>query len=191
MARKTLVKSSQTSLRRSSGILLHPTALPASFGIGDLGPAAHRWVDWLAAAKQTWWQFLPLGPTGFGNSPYQSFSAFAGNPNLISPEALVADGLLRPDELARPTFAADHVDFGRAVPFKAALLAKAYERFQAGHAAKLQEPFQAFTEENLHWLDDFALFMSLRQVQHGVGWQEWAPSGAIADRRPWPTRDID
>src|SRR5262245_16184676 len=82
-----------TTPRRRSGILLHVTSLPGPFGIGDLGPAAHAWVDTLAAAKQSWWQVLPLGPTGYGDSPYQCFSAFAGNPNLISPELLAADEL--------------------------------------------------------------------------------------------------
>src|SRR5947209_4137102 len=83
------------SLGRSAGILLHPTSLPGPHGIGDLGPAAFAWIETLAAARQRWWQVLPLGPTGFGDSPYQCFSAFAGNPYLVSPDALVLDGLLR------------------------------------------------------------------------------------------------
>src|ERR1700722_4668954 len=89
---------------RAAGILLHPTSLPGPYGIGDLGPAAYTWVDGLVRARQTWWQILPLGPTGYGDSPYQCFSAFAGNPNLISPDLLVRDGLANPADLA----GADH-----------------------------------------------------------------------------------
>src|SRR5207244_287249 len=96
---------------RSAGILLHPTSLPGRYGIGDLGPVAHAWVEALARAKQTWWQVLPLGPTGYGDSPYQCFSAFAGNPNLISPDRLVQDGLIAPSDLGGAQFPAGKVDF--------------------------------------------------------------------------------
>src|SRR5262245_16818036 len=98
------------SAARSSGILLHPTSLPGPFGIGDVGPAARTWIEALAQAAQKWWQILPLGPTGYGDSPYQSFSAFAGNPFLVSPELLVEDGLLDESDLAEANFPADHVD---------------------------------------------------------------------------------
>src|SRR5215475_6508190 len=97
--------------RRSSGILLHPTSLPGPYGIGDLGPTAHAWVEALARAKQTWWQVLPLGPTGAGDSPYQSYSAFAGNPNLISLDLLVKDGLIGPSDVGSATFPAGVVDY--------------------------------------------------------------------------------
>src|SRR6201988_73195 len=92
---------------RSAGVLLHPTSLPGPFGIGDLGPVAYRWVETLAAMKQSWWQVLPLGPTGAGDSPYQSFSAFAGNVNLLSPETLHQDGLVSPDLWGGEQFSAD------------------------------------------------------------------------------------
>src|SRR3954466_7262584 len=117
--------------RRSSGILLHPTSLPGSFGVGDLGREAHRFVDWLASAGQTFWQIMPLGPTGYGDSPYSSFSAFAGNANLISPERLVQDGLLAADDLRDvPEFAGHRVDYGKVIAYKLTLLQKAYDNFK-------------------------------------------------------------
>src|SRR5579884_3294320 len=119
------------SLPRASGILLHPTSLPGPFGIGDLGPEAYRFVDTLAAAGQSYWQILPLGPTGYGDSPYQTFSAFAGNPMLISPRLLVDDGLLPADALdAAPAFPAGRVDYGAAIPYKRSLLARAFAQYR-------------------------------------------------------------
>src|SRR5205814_5639296 len=105
------------AFHRSAGVLLHPTSLPGPFGIGDLGPVAYRWVETLAAMKQSWWQVLPLGPTGAGDSPYQSFSAFAGNVNLLSPDVLQQEGLVSADLWAGEQFANDHVDYGRITPF--------------------------------------------------------------------------
>src|SRR5438270_11213865 len=102
--------------RRSAGILLHPTSLPGRYGVGDLGPAAYAWVETLARAKQTWWQILPLNPTGYGDSPYQSFSAFAGKPVLVSPDVLVREGLVQPSDLADVHLAADHVDYDQVTP---------------------------------------------------------------------------
>src|SRR5262245_54249383 len=107
-------------MERSSGILLHVTSLPGPHGVGDLGPAAYHWIDQLARAKQQWWQILPLGPTGYADSPYQCFSAFAGNPNLISLEQLVKDGLLSESELPRVEFRKDVADYDRARPLKLA-----------------------------------------------------------------------
>src|SRR5689334_10310682 len=98
------------STARSAGIILHPTSLPGPFGVGDLGPAAYAWIDALAGAGQKWWQVLPLGPTGYGDSPYQCFSAFAGNPLLVSPQVLVQEGLLNQGDLQGPVFVADHVE---------------------------------------------------------------------------------
>src|SRR5262249_4027417 len=111
---------------RSAGILLHPTSLPGPFGIGDLGPAAYRWVEALARAKQKWWQILPLGPTGYGDSPYQAFSAFAGNPYLLSPDFLVRDGLLAESDLAGFNFPSGRIDYGRAIEFKIRLGKRAW-----------------------------------------------------------------
>src|ERR671927_428290 len=116
---------------RASGVLLHPTSLPGSFGIGDLGPEAYKFVDFLSEAGQSLWQVLPLGPTGYGDSPYQCFSAFAGNTLLVSPDRLAADGLLSKSDIANPPqFSDERVKFGRAIEYKNGLLRKAFESFR-------------------------------------------------------------
>ena len=146
---------------RSSGILLHPTSLPGPYGIGDFGPEARRFADFLQAAGQRIWQVLPLNPTGYGDSPYQSFSAFAGNPLLISLEELREQRLLTADELRNPpAFPPREVDFARAVPFRMALLRKAAERFFAGAPPAARQGFVEFCAGDA-WLEDFALFMAL------------------------------
>src|SRR5262249_47670794 len=147
---------------RYSGILLHPTSLPGPYGIGDLGPAAVHWIDWLTRAKQTHWQVLPLGPTGYGDSPYQCFSAFAGNPYLISPELLERDGLLLPDDLEDVQFPVHHVDYGPVIDFKVQILGKAWQRFKEGAAPTLRKSLETFIKEEAAWLDDYALFMALK-----------------------------
>jgi 4-alpha-glucanotransferase len=177
----------QAKSRRSAGILLHPTSLPGPYGIGDLGPAARAWVDVLVSARQTWWQILPLGPTGFGDSPYQSFSAFAGNRYLISPDALAQDGLVHPDDLAGVQSPADHVDYGAVIPFKIALLARAWENFQSGSAAALRGPFETFCAQEAHWLNDYALFMALKDAHGGAGWQDWPAE--LVRREPAALKD--
>jgi 4-alpha-glucanotransferase len=158
---------------RSAGILLHPTSLPSVCGIGDLGPAAYAWVDALARARQSWWQILPLGPTGYGDSPYAAFSAFAGNPNLISPELLACDGLLNAADFASAHGPADQVEYGPIIAFKAALTAQAWENFRAGRGKTLRSDFEAFRTQEADWLDDFALFMALKEAHGGVSWHEW------------------
>jgi 4-alpha-glucanotransferase len=158
---------------RSAGILLHPTCLPGPYGIGDLGPAAHAWVDALVRARQSWWQVLPLGPTGYGDSPYQCFSAFAGNPYLLSPEVFQADGLLNTEEVTAPLFPAGQVDYGPVIRFKVRLLARAWENFQAGAAPALRAPYEQFCREQARWLDDFALFMAIKDAEGGRSWLEW------------------
>jgi 4-alpha-glucanotransferase len=164
--------------KRSAGILLHPTSLPGPYGIGDFGPAAYTWVDALARARQTWWQILPLGPTGFGDSPYQSFSAFAGNYYLISPEFLVHDGLLQQRDLGATHFPADRVDYGPVIEFKIRLLGRAWDNFKAGRAPGLRQPFEAFGSQHASWLDDYALFMALKDAHAGASWLAW-PEGLI------------
>jgi 4-alpha-glucanotransferase len=158
---------------RGAGILLHPTSLPGPFGIGDLGPAAYAWVDVLARARQTWWQVLPLGPTGYGDSPYQSASAFAGNPYLVSPELVARDGLVRPADLAGAHFPADRVDYGPVIDFKLRLLGRAWENFRAGAAPALRPAFEEFCGRSRAWLDDFALFMALKDAHRGAHWHDW------------------
>ena len=132
---------------RSSGILLHPTSLPGRFGVGDLGTEAYRFVDWLAAAGQRLWQIMPLGPTGYGDSPYMSFSAFAGNTNLVSPEELVKDKLLDESDLdGAGDFPAGRVDYGRVVEYKRGLLEKAFANFKAGAEEGISQDYVGFKE---------------------------------------------
>lgn len=159
---------------RRAGILLHPTSLPGRYGIGDLGPEAYRFVDWLVEAHQQLWQVLPLGPTGYGDSPYQSFSAFAGNPLLISPERLIEQGLLTQRHLADlPRFPTDKVDFGRVIAWKETLLRHAATTFFQSSTHAQMEPYRAWQEENRAWLDDYALFMALKAHFGGGAWAGW------------------
>ncbi len=163
---------------RAGGILLHPTSLPGPYGIGDLGPQAYHFVDWLASSGCKLWQVLPLGPTGYGDSPYQCFSAFAGNPYLISFDVLIEDGLLeRADFADMPNFSrADlRVNFGLLIPWKLSLLRKAFSRFRSAPNG-LREEFDRFRMENAHWLDDYALFMSIKEANGGGAWNEWHAS---------------
>ena len=173
----------KASLERAAGILLHPTSLPGRFGIGDLGPAAHAWVDALAQARLSWWQLLPLGPTGAGDSPYQSFSSFAGNTLLLSPEALAADHLLTKDDLEWATLPAGPVDYGAVLPRKAELVERAWARYERGAAApELGGQFEEFQGQHAGWLEDLALFLALKQEQGGRSWFEW-PEDLVL-RRP-------
>jgi 4-alpha-glucanotransferase len=172
----------KTKSNRSAGILLHPTSLPGPYGIGDLGPAAYAWVDALARAGQSWWQVLPLGPTGYGDSPYQSFSAFAGNPTLISPDLLLRDGLIRQADLANVRFPAGQVDYGNVIPFKAWVTERAWQTFRSGGAAHLQRAFEDFGARHGHWLEDYALFMALKEAHNGKSWLEWPAELTLRDR---------
>lgn len=163
-------------MKRSSGILLHPTSLPSPYGIGDLGPQAYRFADWLSSTGSKYWQMLPLGPTGYGDSPYQSFSAFAGNPYLISPDALLADGLLNLDDLSPLSdLPASHVDFGMLIPRKLDLLHQAFTCYQS-EPQKLLGAFDQFRAENEAWLEDYALFMALKESNGGGAWNGWDES---------------
>jgi 4-alpha-glucanotransferase len=165
---------------RSSGILLHPTCLPGLYGIGELGPEAHQFADFLRDAGQKIWQVLPLGPTGYGDSPYQCFSAFAGNPLLLSLDVLVERGYLNHKELEnRPLFPADHVDFDRVIEWKLPLLGKAYEGFVRAGADRAA--FDEFCGKHAWWLDDFALFMALKRKHKLVMWTLWEPRYALRD----------
>ncbi|MCU0281642.1 MAG: 4-alpha-glucanotransferase [Acidimicrobiia bacterium] len=159
---------------RCSGILLHPTSLPGPYGIGDLGPEAARWLHWLADTGCTFWQILPLGPTGYGDSPYFCFSAFAGNPYLVSPDLLAAGGLLAAADLAElPDFPADRVDFGQVIPWKLGLLDRAFDRFRESPPGDSAVRYRAFRRAQAGWLDDYALFMALKEAQGGGPWAQW------------------
>lgn len=168
---------------RRSGILLHPTSLPGPYGIGDLGAGARNFIEFLADAGQQVWQVMPLGPTGFGDSPYQCFSAFAGNHYLISLDALEAQGLLTRAELAQcPAFPRDKVDYGPVIEFHTAMLRKAHQRFEADATATQRAELEAFARAQRAWLDDYTLFMACKDAHGGRLWSEWsAGKGRITE----------
>jgi 4-alpha-glucanotransferase len=157
---------------RASGLLLHVTSLPSRYGIGDLGPSAFSWIDRLHDAGQGWWQALPLGPTGYGNSPYQSLSSFAGNGLLISPDALIADSLLQAGD-CEFHFVSDVVDYDSMIPFKHRLLEKAWKNFQAGERKDLRPAYDEFCAAQAGWLEDYALFRALKGKYDGAYYLEW------------------
>ncbi|MFW9257509.1 4-alpha-glucanotransferase [Nostoc sp. KVJ20] len=159
---------------RSSGILLHPTSFPSRFGVGDLGLEAYRFIDFLKESHQQYWQVLPLGPTGYGNSPYMCYSAMAGNPLLISPEKLLEEGLLSEEDFANlPGFPGEKVDFDQVVPIKIGLLKKACENFRVNATPIQQKEFAGFCDSKAYWLDNYALFMALKDAHNGASWHTW------------------
>jgi 4-alpha-glucanotransferase len=158
---------------RASGVLLHVTSLPSAFGIGDVGPSAFAWVDRLVAAGQSWWQVLPLGPTGYGHSPYQALSSFAANPLIISPDRLFEEGLLDRKDVSDCNFPSGYVDFERVIPFKRRVLALAWRNFQTGTHPALRLAFEQFCQEKGPVQEDAALFMAIRDRHGGVPFQEW------------------
>ena len=169
-------------LNRASGILLHPTSLTGPDGIGDLGPQAYEWIDFLAKSGCKLWQVLPLGPTGYGDSPYQCFSAFAGNPYLISSALLMDQGLLNRSDLAdRPDFPADKVQFGPVIEWKLKLLGRAYSHFKKSRKASLLDAYAVFCKEESSWLEDFALFMALKESHGGAPWDQWEGEYRLRD----------
>jgi 4-alpha-glucanotransferase len=158
---------------RSAGILLHPTSLPGRFGIGDLGAEAYNFINFLEAAGQRVWQVFPLGPTGFGDSPYQCFSAFAGNPLLISPEKLKDEGLLSEKDLEFvPNFNPSFIDFGGIIYYKHELLNLAFENYKK-NSAELKHQFEKFCSDNKDWLEDYSFFMAAKDFHEGALWTEW------------------
>jgi len=158
---------------RASGVLLHVTSLPSPYGIGDVGRTAVAWIDRLHDAGQRWWQALPLGPTGYGDSPYQSLSSFAGNALVISPDWLVEDELVRAGDCASPSFSPTTVDYDAVMRFKSALLETAWKNFRAGARSELRQDFEHFVHEHAHWLDDYALFRALKARYDGASYLEW------------------
>jgi len=171
-------------IERSAGILLHPTSLPGKFGIGDLGPNAFGFIEFLESAGQTLWQIFPLGPTGYGDSPYQCFSAFAGNPLLISPELLQKDGLLNNSDLQNiPNYNPTQIDFGSVINYKYELLCKAFQNFKKKQV-QFDDECGDFCEKNNYWLDDYSLFMAAKQFHGGVQWTQWDPTIAFRQNIP-------
>jgi 4-alpha-glucanotransferase len=158
---------------RASGLLLHITSLPSPYGIGDLGPGAVKWIDKLAEAGQSWWQPLPLGPTGYGDSPYQLLSSFAGNGLLISPDWLIEEGLLDESECAPPCLPTAAVDYAAVIAFKRRLLEQAWVNFQLVRQRDLRAAFEQFCHDQAHWLEDYALFRALKEKQNGAWYVDW------------------
>jgi 4-alpha-glucanotransferase len=181
---------------RASGLLLHVTSLPSPYGIGDVGPSAWSWIDRLHDAGQQWWQALPVGPTGYGNSPYQSVSCFAGNALLISPDCLVSDGLVQASDL-ESGFPLDAVDYSRVTPFKERLLEKAWTNFRAGARSDLHAGYEEFCDNQASWLEDYALFRALKSRYNGSYYLEWPRElvqrkpGALAGARRELAHPID
>jgi len=169
------------SAYRSSGVLAHVTSLPSRYGIGDLGPASYAWIDRLHEAGQGWWQALPLGPTGYGNSPYQSLSSFAGNGLLLSPECLISDGLLQTEDAASQ-FPSEVVDYDSVIPFKERLLVSAWETFKAGERKDLRFAYEEFCASQATWLEDYALFRALKNKFGGAYYLEWPED--LVQRKP-------
>ncbi len=168
---------------RSSGILLHPTSLPGQYGIGDMGNEARKFIDFLAANNMHLWQILPLNPTGYGDSPYQSFSAFAGNTLLISPDRLVADGFLAEEDIKpAPRFPANKISFGEVIDWKTTFLKKAFEKFTNTTDTLIRVDFLNFCNQSAAWLDTYALFRVLKADHGGESWHRWERS--LARREP-------
>jgi 4-alpha-glucanotransferase len=174
-----------TSTDRRSGLLLHITSLPGRFGIGDLGPEAHSFAARIAAAGQAYWQVLPVGPTGYGNSPYSSLSTFAGNVLLISPERLADQGLMRPgDVTALELDAGDRVDFSRAFSRKLDALRRVARSFTDEADPERMERFARFSErEGDVWLDDYALYVAIKDAHGGKPWTDWEPDLAQREEK--------
>ena len=171
------LESEQAPVReRISGILVHPTSFPSPYGIGDLGPGAYAFIDVLEKSSQHLWQVLPLGPTGFGDSPYQGPSAFAGQPLIISPDLLLKQNLLTEADLAdRPQWDPRKVDYGPAIQYKMGLLRKAWQAFLHTPDKALVEQYEAFCKREADWLDDYALFMACKDAHGGQRWLDWEP----------------
>ena len=181
---------------RASGLLLHVTSLPSPYGIGDLGTSAFSWVERLYASGQRWWQSLPLGPTGYGDSPYQPMSSFAGNDTLISPESLISDGLLTTNDCASD-FPSDSVDYDAVIPFKDRLLQIAWKNFKACKRDDLRADYKEFRAQHEHWLEDYALFRALKAKYQGAYYLDWPEelvqrrSAALAAARRDLANEID
>ena len=167
---------------RASGLLLHVTSLPSPYGVGDVGPAALAWIDHLSEAGQGWWQALPLGPTGYGNSPYQSLSSFAGNGLLISPDWLIEDELLRVADSQVPSPPRNEIDYNGVIPFKHGLLEGAWANFKASARTDLRPAYEKFRRDQEHWLEDFALFWALKAKFNGAYYLEW-PADLVERKR--------
>ncbi|MBN2089874.1 4-alpha-glucanotransferase [candidate division KSB1 bacterium] len=176
-------------ISRSSGILLHISSLPGDDGIGTIGRVAYRWVDFLNEAGIKYWQILPLNPTGYGNSPYQGLSAFAGNPLFIDLPELVREGLLTESDLKFPRFPLQKIDFQKVLAWKPSILRCAFDRFLSGKQNKLNQQYEQFVEANASWLQDFAVFMAMRETYKHISWSSWPD--ALRRREPEALRSFE
>ena len=167
---------------RAAGVLLHITSLPSRHGIGDLGPAAFTWIDRLHEAGLQWWQGLPVGPTGWGDSPYQALSSFAGNGLLLSPDRLAEEGLIGPRDVDGRHFPALSVDYDSVIPYKRRLLETAWRSFRAGARPDLKAAFEEFCHRHAGWLEDYALFRALKERFGGAHYLTWPRE--LVERRP-------
>jgi 4-alpha-glucanotransferase len=158
---------------RASGLLLHVTSLPSPYGIGDVGPTALAWIDRIQQAGQSWWQALPMGPTGYGDSPYQPVSSFAGNAMVISPDWLIEDGLLKANDIQSGAFPQHETDYNAVIPFKHQLLETAWAHFMGGARSDLRPAYEQFCHDQAHWLDDYALFRALKGRYENSYYLEW------------------
>lgn len=171
-------------LERSSGVILHPTCLAGPFGIGDLGPSSVQWLDFMDAAGLGLWQILPLNPTGFGNSPYQSFSAFAGNLNLISPIVLVEDGLIALEEIEKhPHFSSKKVDFNRVSRWKKKILKIAFRNFRKAASISIKKEYESFCQDQSFWLKNYSVFMALKDLFKQAAWNAWPDEYKFRDEK--------
>jgi 4-alpha-glucanotransferase len=179
-------------MERSAGVLLHPTCLPSRYGIGDFGPVAENWLEWLGDAGVRWWQILPLHPPGAGESPYSAISTLAGNPLLISPELLLDDGLLVPEDLASaPAFPDGSVDFGAVISWKTDVLRRAFASFDRSPSEALAADLEMFRADHGWWLDDFTLFEALKRAHGGAPWYRWPEPLARRDSRALEAWRVD
>jgi 4-alpha-glucanotransferase len=170
--------------KRASGVILHPTSLPGPFGIGDLGPTAIHWLDFIAKAELGLWEILPLGPTGYGDSPYQCFSAFAGNTSLISPILLVEDGLISLEKIENhPNFSNKKVDFNRITRWKERIFRLAFKNYMHSPPSLLKLEFESFKEHQSFWLEDYALFMAIKDSCKKVAWNQWPIDLRLRDQK--------
>lgn len=180
---------------RKAGLLVHPTSFPGPYGIGDLGPSAYQFIDFLKKAGQKVWQVLPIGPTGYGDSPYQAFSSFAGQPLFLSPELLGRKGLLDGKDLEGiHGWDPARIDYGRVIVYKTELLKKAYGNFKNHGSGQQKDSYAAFCSEQKHWLDDYALFMAVKDAHNGVVWTQWDKDIAFPtaeSKKAWSERLSD
>ena len=168
---------------RASGVLVHPTSFPSPYAIGDLGESAYEFIDFLKSAKQKLWQILPLGPTGYGDSPYQSFSSFAGNHYLISPDILKEQGLLTESEMGEiPAHNPRAIDYGEAISYKLGILKTAFNNFKKSAAPSAKSALTKFCKANKDWLDDYALFAALKEHHNGLEWFKWPKDIATREK---------